>query len=48
MKNAFYAMITKTLLVLEIFAFFSLLFRYVEIQLDNKANVNMKVYNVIA
>ena len=41
MKNAFYFML-KALFVLEIFT----LFGYVEKRLDNKADVNFKIYDV--
>ena len=41
MKNAFYLML-KALFVLEIFT----LFGYVEKRLDNKADVNYKIYDV--
>ena len=45
MKNAFY-FILKALFVLEIFKFYSLLFGYVEKQLDRKVKVNSKIYDV--
>ena len=45
MKNAFY-FILKALLVIEIFKFLSWLFASVEEQLDRKAKVNFKVYEV--
>ena len=45
MKNAF-CFILKALLVLEIFAFFSGLFGYVEKWLDKKTRVNFKIYDV--
>ena len=45
MKNTFYFML-KTLFVLEIFTFLSLLFGYVEKQLDKKAMVNFKIFDV--
>ena len=43
MKNAFYFML-KALFVLEIFAFLSWLFSYVEKRLDKKAMDNFKIY----
>ena len=45
MKNAFYFML-KALFVLKIFTFLPLLFGYVEKQLDKKARVNFKIYDV--
>ena len=45
-KDAFHFML-KTLFVLEIFTFLSLLFDYVEKWLDNKVKVNSKIYDVI-
>ena len=44
-KNAFYFML-KARFVLEIFAFLSWLLAYVEKQLDKKAEVNFKIYDV--
>ena len=44
MKNVFYYML-KVLFVLEIFAFLSWHFGYVEKQLDRKAMVNFKIYD---
>ena len=46
MRNAFYFML-KTLFVPEIFSFLSWLFGYVQKQLDKKAMVNFKIYDVI-
>ena len=45
MQNTFHFML-KVLLVLEIFTFLSWIFRYVQKQLDKKAKVNFKIYNV--
>ena len=44
MKNAQFKL--KALFVLEIFTFLSSLFDYVEKQLDGKAMVNFKIYDV--
>ena len=44
MKNAQFKL--KALFVLEIFTFLSSLFGYVEKQLDGKAMVNFKIYDV--
>ena len=45
MKNAFYFML-KSLFVFEIFTFLSCLFGYAEKQLDKKALVSFKIYDV--
>ena len=45
MENTFYFML-KALFVLEVFTFLSWHFGYVEKQLDMKAMVNFKIYDV--
>ena len=45
MKNDFYFML-KALFVLEIFTFLSRRFGYVDKQLDEKASINPKIYDV--
>ena len=45
MKNALYFML-KTLFILKILTFLSLLFGYVEKRLDKKAKVNFEIYGV--
>ena len=45
MKNTFYVVL-KALFVLEIFAFLSLHFGYIERQLDKKAMLNFNFYDV--
>ena len=45
MKNVFYFLL-KTLFDLEIFTFLSLVFGYVENQLDKKAMINLKTYDI--
>ena len=46
MKNAFMYFMLKALLVLEIFAFLSGLFGYVEKRFYKRAKVHFKIYNV--
>ena len=45
MKNVFW-LIFKALFIFEIFTFLSWLFGHVEKQLDKKAKVNFKIYDV--
>ena len=45
MKNAFYIKL-KALFILDIFTFLSWRFGHVEKQLDKKAEVNFKIYDV--